>query len=288
MEIRRTKNVATVIVFPIQKNDGTLITGAAGLDSEIDHFADGTNPDGFADCTNEATEIGSTGQYYLALSQAESNYDYSVVQVKSSTAGALTQTVLINRTLQQADVAAISTDATAADNCELMFDGTGYAGGTAKLGVDVVAISGDATAADNEEKFFDGTGYAGTNNVMPTTTTVTNAVTATLANGAHGGAGTTITLQTPIVANTTLIEGGDATDAIAAASAGALEELADGTNTYGDFIRGTGAVLMGKTTGSGTATVVFRDIVDTKNSVTMTIASDRDRSAVTLDLTDDS
>lgn len=59
------------------------------------------------------------------------------------------------------DVTAISGDATAADNCELMFDGTGYAGGTTKLGVDVVAISSDTTAADNAELMFDGTGYAG-------------------------------------------------------------------------------------------------------------------------------
>lgn len=66
------------------------------------------------------------------------------------------------------DVSEISSDSTAADNCESMFDGTGYVGGTAKLTVDVVKISGDATAADNEESFFDGTGYAGTNNVIPT------------------------------------------------------------------------------------------------------------------------
>lgn len=36
------------------------------------------------------------------------------------------------------------------------------------------AISGDATAADNAEAFFDGTGYAGTNNTIPTVTTLTN------------------------------------------------------------------------------------------------------------------
>lgn len=38
----------------------------------------------------------------------------------------------------------------------------------------VTQISGDATAADNAEAFFDGTGYAGTNNVIPTVTTLTN------------------------------------------------------------------------------------------------------------------
>jgi hypothetical protein len=49
------------------------------------------------------------------------------------------------------------------------------AGGNIKA--DVLAISGDATAADNEEAFFDGTGYAGTNNVIPTVTTATNVTT---------------------------------------------------------------------------------------------------------------
>ena len=39
--------------------------------------------------------------------------------------------------------------------------------------VNVTQISGDATAADNAESFFDGTGYAGTNNVIPTVTTLT-------------------------------------------------------------------------------------------------------------------
>ncbi len=67
MELRRVKNQATIIVFPIMKNDGTLIKGANGLDSEMDSWDDGAAPDGFANCTNEATEIGTTGQYYLSL-----------------------------------------------------------------------------------------------------------------------------------------------------------------------------------------------------------------------------
>lgn len=73
----------------------------------------------------------------------------------------------------QVDAIQISGDATAADNCELMFDGTGYAGGTTKLGVDTVAISGDTTAANNAELAFDGTGYGFTNCTIPTVTTLT-------------------------------------------------------------------------------------------------------------------
>jgi len=37
--------------------------------------------------------------------------------------------------------------------------------------VNLKLLSGDATAADNAESFFDGTGYAGTNNVIPIVTT---------------------------------------------------------------------------------------------------------------------
>jgi len=61
----------------------------------------------------------------------------------------------------EVDVTQISGDATAPVNLEAMFDGTGYAGGTAKLTVDVTKISGDATAPANLEAMFDGTGYIG-------------------------------------------------------------------------------------------------------------------------------
>jgi len=54
------KNTATRIVFPILDNDGDPVSGAAGLDSE--YSLDGG---AFTDCTNEATEIGSSGIYYL-------------------------------------------------------------------------------------------------------------------------------------------------------------------------------------------------------------------------------
>jgi hypothetical protein len=43
-----------------------------------------------------------------------------------------------------------------------------------RVDANVGAISADATAADNAEAFFDGTGYAGTGNVIPAVTTLTN------------------------------------------------------------------------------------------------------------------
>ena len=58
--------------------------------------------------------------------------------------------------LMDVNVKQVSGDATAADNLELMFDGTGYAGGTTKLGVNAAQISGDATAADTLESIIEG------------------------------------------------------------------------------------------------------------------------------------
>lgn len=145
MELVRQKNVATIIVFPIVDADGDLVTGAAGLDSEIDSWADGSAPDGFADCANEATEIGTTGQYYLSLSQSEMNADYIIIQVKTSTSGAKTQTILI-RTMVGDPLNAATTD-----------DGGTINVASGVVEANAVQVSGDATAADNLEAYCDGT-----------------------------------------------------------------------------------------------------------------------------------
>lgn len=140
------KNTAFRVTFPIYNSSGDLVTGASGLDSEVS--IDGGT---FADCTNEATEIAtSSGVYYLDLSAGEMNGDTIAINVKSTSNK--TTTIVI------------------------------YPEELGDVRVDVGQISGDATAADNAESFFDGTGYPGTNNVIPTTTTVTNGV--TIADGA--------------------------------------------------------------------------------------------------------
>jgi hypothetical protein len=97
------------------------------------------------------------------------------------------------------NVVQISGDTTAADNAELMFDGTGYAGGTTKLGTDIVQangtnimtptaglmavnayqISDDTTAAVNLEAALDGTGFnVGAGSIVTASTgSVTSSVT---------------------------------------------------------------------------------------------------------------
>lgn len=153
------KNQAYRITFPILDADGDLVTGAASLDSEVSK--DGGT---FADCTNEATEIAtSSGMYYLDLTATEMNADTVAVIVKTGTAGAKTTPIVM---YPQTDGADLKVDVT-------HIAGSAVSTTTAQLGVNVVQISADATAADNAEAFFDGTGYAGTNNVIPTVTTLT-------------------------------------------------------------------------------------------------------------------
>jgi hypothetical protein len=83
------KNTAYRAYFPVLDNTGSPVSGAAALDSErsIDGAA-------FADCTNEATEIGTSGIYYLDLTSGEMNGDAVVVRVQTTTTDAKT-TVLV-------------------------------------------------------------------------------------------------------------------------------------------------------------------------------------------------
>lgn len=85
------KNTAFRVYFDLRLNTGALNSGAAGLDSE--RSLDGGT---FADCTNEATELAaSSGHYYLDLTAAEMNADCVVIQIKSSTANAVTRTITL-------------------------------------------------------------------------------------------------------------------------------------------------------------------------------------------------
>lgn len=61
------------------------------------------------------------------------------------------------------------------------------------------------------------------------------------------------------------------------------DEVYEGTLTLREVIRILLAVLGGKSSGGGTATITFRDNADTKNRVVATVESDGDRTAMTLD-----
>jgi hypothetical protein len=84
------KNVAYRLTVPVLDADGDPVGSAAGLDSEV-------SKDGgaFADCTNEWTEIGTSGIGYLDLTSTEMNADTVVVRVQSSSTGAKTTVVVL-------------------------------------------------------------------------------------------------------------------------------------------------------------------------------------------------
>jgi hypothetical protein len=178
MELWRLKNTDTRITFPIIDADGDIVTGAAGLDSEwvsyntADH---GGAAPSFADCTHEATEIGSTGVYYLDVSAAEINKDFTHIQIKTSTSGAKTQHILI-RTF-------VSTGSFMAAIADAVWDEvlSGHVGATTvgKAITDILAFGAPPTPSAVADQVFDEvlSGHV-------TATTVGKAVTDILAFGA--------------------------------------------------------------------------------------------------------
>ena len=90
------KSAAWRVTFPILDADGDPVSGATGLDSGVS--MDGT---WFAGCTNEATEIGASGVYYLDLTNSEMNADTVAIRVQTSSSGA--KTTLLVAYPQEAD-----------------------------------------------------------------------------------------------------------------------------------------------------------------------------------------
>lgn len=84
------RNVAYRVYAPILDADGDPVTGPASLDSEVS--LDGA---AFADCTNEWTEIGTSGIGYLDLTAAEMNAYCVIVQIKTATSGAKTTPIIL-------------------------------------------------------------------------------------------------------------------------------------------------------------------------------------------------
>lgn len=78
--------------FALFKNDGTVISAGAGLDSEISK--DGGT---FTDCTAEVAEIATnSGHYFIDLTTTETNCTSAVYQLKSSSTGAVVYSTTIH------------------------------------------------------------------------------------------------------------------------------------------------------------------------------------------------
>ena len=153
------------------------------------------------------------------------------------------------------------------------------------VSADVTAISTDATAANNAESFFDGTGYAGTGNTIPAVTTVNGLAAGSItATAIATGAITTAKFAAGAIDAAAVATGAIDADALAADAVDEFwDEVLEGTLTGRQFMRIFMAVLAGESAGGGTSTITFRDLADTKDRISATIDSGRNRTAVTRD-----
>ncbi|HUU82350.1 MAG TPA: hypothetical protein VM243_02495, partial [Phycisphaerae bacterium] len=177
-------------------------------------------------------------------------------------AGTLAGTLLgywdgTNYVLGGADAREISGDAAAADNCELMFDGTGYAGGTIVFQSDLTKIHGTAITETATQlagaftKFFDVAAPTGTVNSIPDA--VAGAAGGLLIAGSNAG---TTTFSALTVTNATTLTGAvslgstlGVTGAVTFSSTFATGAVTLSALTVTNATTLTGAVSLGSTLG---------------------------------------
>jgi hypothetical protein len=281
-------------------NDGDLVTGAAGLDSEVSK--DGA---AFADCTSEATEIGTSGMYYLDLTASEMNADTVAIIVKTSTTDAKT-TPIVMYPEEVGDFRIDDTLLATAAAVTTIDDFLDTEIAAIKAKTDLIPAD-PADASDIAASFTTLTGKVDTiDDFLDTEVAAIKAKTDLLpASPANEATLTTIAayLDTEIAAILAAVDTevaaikaktdnlpaapaatGDIPTAAAVADA-VLDDVVEGTSTLRQIVRGMAATLLGKASGMGTTTAVFRDIADTKDRITATVDASGNRTAVTRDLT---
>jgi len=289
------KGAAARIVFPILDADGDPVSGAAGLDSEVS--IDGG---AFTDCTNEATEIGSSGIYYLDLTEDETNGDVICVQVKTTTSGAKT-TVLVfytaGQTLDdmQSDITAIKNKTDKlnfnSDATPLVLADVRDVNDAAVTGVDdfkadvsnldvAVSTRSSHSPADVADAVWDelvtdhttaGSFGAKNQNLVPSENVDDYKA------DVSGIPADVWSYSTRALTDKTDFElSASGIDAI-------LDDVLEGTLTVRQAMRIILAAAAGKSTGGGTGTIYFRDLADTKNRIKATVDSNGNRTSVTLD-----
>jgi hypothetical protein len=159
------------------------------------------------------------------------------------------------------------------------------------VNADMVKLSTDATAADNAESFFDGTGYAGTNNVIPSVTTVTGNVngnvTGNVGGNVTGSVGSVAAggITASSIAADAIGASELATDAVTEIVTGVLAGVIEGAVTLQQSLRISNAANAGKLSGAATTAIAIRDLADTKDRISATVDADGNRTAVTTNLT---
>ena len=203
------------------------VTGAtSGTANDLNYI---TNCDaGLMQLELAAANVNYVGRAFLTITDAANHcpvfHEFTILPAQ------VYDSLILGTDLLQADTTQIGgTAQTARDLGASVLLSSGTGTGQLSITSGVVAanatqISGDATAADNAEAFFDGTGYAGTNNVIPTVTTVGTATNLTnlpaaAATAAEPGEGAEVGLERLLECDGA---GGDPAEAQDAITASAL------------------------------------------------------------------
>jgi hypothetical protein len=240
----KQSTAATIVLGPfVDSTDG--VTAETALTISQADIRLSKNGGAFAQ-TNNAT--GAThmenGNYSVPLDTTDTN-TLGRLRVAVAESGALP--VWLNLEIVPANVwdSLFSTDLLQVDVTQLLGTAWLTPGTAGTPDVNVKLISDDATAANNCESFFDGTGYAGTNNVIPTVTTTGTATNVTTVNGLAANVITATSIATGAI--TAAKFAASAIDA-AALAADAVAEIADGVwdePTAGHVAAGsTGAAII--------------------------------------------
>lgn len=164
----------------LSQADIKLSKNGQALAQKNDDTAAAHDANGYYNCELDTTDTNTEGTLTLIVHESGAlpvRHDFMVL----AQAAYISLVTAKDSGFMDINVKAVSEDTTAADNCELMFDGTGYAGGTARLKVDVDTIKEAAVAATSTVTFQNGT--------VPKTTdlgTVQTGDNYAIVNGDHG------------------------------------------------------------------------------------------------------
>lgn len=266
------KNARYTVPVPWLDADGDP-TDATSPDSE--RSIDGAS---FADCTEEATVVtGSNGCGYLTLTGAET--DASLVWVACKGTGP--KTTLLAVQPRVLPVLASGTAQGGANGSVTLASGAS-AVDDYYVGCIVVTTGGTGGGgtggADNQARVI--TDYNGTTKVASVAPNwETNPANDTTYEVRLTESSLAAVSGVPVPASVSDKTG------YSLSSAGVdavLDEAVEGSVTLRQALRVVLAFLAGKATGGGTTEIVFRDVNDTTDRVTLTVDAVGDRSAVTL------
>jgi hypothetical protein len=154
-----TGNAADVTTYFVLRLAATGVeaTGLTIANMDLQYVRTGAAPSAKVDATAlAATDTAHTDNYGIEVDATDQPGLYRIDWPDAAFAAGAKQVILTVKCATcftehlavdidpPVNVTKISDDATAADNCELMFDGTGYAGGTTKLKADLDTIKTQA------------------------------------------------------------------------------------------------------------------------------------------------